>query len=97
MEGDHRFWIAEVVVFFLGVIGGIWEYFCPSERLLNVAYFRLVFLLVVSTLSAIPLFILSECLLFLLIPPILVLFESLVAVCIHHRYRIYRYFKKNKK
>ena len=72
-----------------------WQSFNPYERRYKTAYIGLAAILVITALCSIQFFILIQHPLSWIIPLTLVLWEALVAVCIHHRYRIYRYFKKN--
>ena len=74
-----------------------WQSFNPYERYYKTAYISLAVILVITALCSIQFFIFFQHPLSWIIPLTLVLLEALVAVCIHHRYSIYRYFKSKNK
>ncbi len=97
MLDDPLFLRVGLFVFFLSMGYVIWQFFNPHERFFKMAYFGLAAILTITALCSIQFFAAIQHPLSWIIPLALVLLESLVAVCIHHRYHIYRYFKKNKK
>lgn len=97
MLDDPLFLRVGLAVFLLIMAYGILRFFNPYERYYKTAYISLTAVLVITALCSFQFLAGFQHPLSWIIPLTLVLLESLVAVCIHHRYRIYRYFKKNPK